>query len=164
MSKDDASKDQDDAGVSGDAAESSESGPGDSGSRLVRGRELARLARRQAYQRAKEMRAKDPKYLAMKQLAKDRRREAGKAFRAKRKAEQGVERKAEKKESAARRTGERAARDQQLRELLTRGAAPAKEPTAGTGDAPDSPGAIEGSEEHAPLLRVRSPRSDYDVN
>jgi phage repressor protein C with HTH and peptisase S24 domain len=110
------------------------------------------------------MRAKDPKYLAMKQLAKDRRREAGKAFRAKLKAEQGVERKAEKKESSARRAGERAARDQELRGLLTRGAAPAKEPIAPTGDALASPGAIEGSEEHAPLLRVRSPRSDYDVN
>ena len=173
MSSDDTSECAEGLDASDSAEESS--GAADSGdspssesakrvdSRVVRGRELARLVRRQAYQRAKEMRAKDPKYLALKQLAKERRREAGKAVREKRKAEQAVERAVDKKESAARRTGERAERDQRLKELLTRGGAPAKRPSATTGETPVSP--CEDEEERAPLLLgVRSPRSDYDVN
>jgi hypothetical protein len=151
------------AADSGDSLHSGDSPPSGIAervdSRVVRGRELARLMRRQAYQRAKEMRAKDPKHLAMKQLAKERRRAAGKAVREKRKAEQAVERAVEKKESAALRAGERAERDQRLlKELLTRGAAPAKKTEASASEDKET-------EEHTPpLLRVRSPRSDYDVN
>ena len=158
MSSEDDSEFVEDA--DGESAESAESG-----SRVVRGRELARLLRRQAYQRAKEARAKDPKYLAMKQLAKERRREAGKAAREKRKAEQAVERVAEKKESTARRAGERAERDQKLRELLLRGGAPSEKPAAVTAAAP--PSTVDGESDEAcaaALLRVRAPRSEYDVN
>src|SRR6185312_15534978 len=98
-------------------------GAGGSDSRVVRGRELARLLRRQAYQRAKELRAKDPRHLAMKQLAKEKRREAYRAAKEKRKAAESTERALDKKQTQERKSSERAARDGELKKLITRGRA-----------------------------------------
>jgi hypothetical protein len=53
---------------------------------VISRKEHARLLRRQAYQRAKQLRAKDPKHLALKEALKQRRREAYQQVKAKRKA------------------------------------------------------------------------------
>ncbi len=83
--------------------------------RIISRKELARQMRRQAYQRAKEQRAKDPRHLAMKEELKKRRREQYQQLKEKRKAET-----AKKKTQAkvARRREQSEAREANDRELM----------------------------------------------
>ncbi len=84
-------------------------------SKAADAKELARKLRREAYQAAKERRAKDPRYLAMKEEAKRQRRALYQEVKAKRKAEAKVG----KRETEARRTEAReTARQESYRELM----------------------------------------------
>jgi hypothetical protein len=137
----------------------------DADSRVISRRELARQLRRQAYQRAKEQRAKDPRHLAMKEAAKVQRREAYRAAKEKHKAKEATQKTADKQESAARRTAERAARDGELKKLLVRG----KSPAVSAPDAPDAPAGSprDGTDDEdveRTLWKAREPRSAYDIN
>jgi hypothetical protein len=80
---------------------------------VISRKELAREYRRQAYQRAKQARATDPKHLAMKEAAKVRRREAYQQVKAKRK-----EHEAEFK--ARRKVADAASREESQRQLAQR--------------------------------------------
>lgn len=62
----------------------------DSQRKILSRAELAKELRRAAYQRAKERRAKDPRFIAMKEAAKAQRREAYQQFKEKRKGEQAA--------------------------------------------------------------------------
>jgi hypothetical protein len=84
-------------------------------SKVLSLKEHARLVRQQAYQRAKEYRAKDPRFLAMKEEAKRQRRALYQEVKAKRKAAAKVE----KVEVAKRRTEARAeARAETYQDLM----------------------------------------------
>ena len=84
-------------------------------------KEYARRMRRAAYLRAKELRAKDPKHLAMKAALKQRRREAYQRAKDHRK----VTVRKEKERMAERQTEKRAATALELMKLLTSSADPA---------------------------------------
>jgi hypothetical protein len=84
-------------------------------------KELARLYRRQAYQRAKAYRAADPKYARLKEVAKLRRRELYQQIKQTRKAAALVDKSANKAARAAERTEERAAKRRELRSGLKSG-------------------------------------------
>jgi hypothetical protein len=95
---------------------------GDSKERALARKALARQLRSEAYQRAKAQRAKDPKYLAMKETVKLRRREAYAQIKGRRKAV-AVEQKARQKEQHNRKVAEeRMATDVELLKMLSWGA------------------------------------------
>jgi hypothetical protein len=89
-------------------------------------KELARLQRRAAYQRAKEWRAKDPKQIAMKLELKQRRRDAYQKVKERRKAAAGEQKAKQKqiKKSVVERASveKRASADQELMKMVTRAA------------------------------------------
>jgi hypothetical protein len=84
-------------------------------------KELARLYRRQAYQRAKAYRAADPKYAQLKEVAKLRRRELYQQIKQTRKAAALVDKAANKAARTAQRTEERAATRRELRNAVQGG-------------------------------------------
>ena len=89
----------------------------DSDERQVLSRkEVQRLLRKQAYQREKERRAKDPKVLAMKEKVKEQRRELYRREKERRKAER-LELKAKEREKKA---AERAVADFELMKMIKR--------------------------------------------
>jgi hypothetical protein len=91
----------------------------DSNEALLSRKEFARRLRQQAYQRAKEQRAKDPRQIAMKEAAKERRRALYQQVKERRKAvavQQKLERKTKEREKRAE---ERAATDSDLMKLVT---------------------------------------------
>jgi hypothetical protein len=91
----------------------------DSKERALSRKEFARRLRHEAYQRAKEQRAKDPRQIAMKEAVKQRRRELYQQVKERRKAVlagQKLERKTKEKEKRAE---ERAATDSELMKLVT---------------------------------------------
>jgi hypothetical protein len=88
---------------------------------VVSRKELARQLRHQAYVRAKEQRAKDPKYLAMKEAVKQGRREAYQRVKAQRKAAQAEAKTRDKQKREEQRAEERAALNGELMKLVTRG-------------------------------------------
>ena len=75
--------------------------------RILTRKELAREQRRAAYKKAKEQRAKDPRYLAQKEAAKEQRRAAYQKLKASRKAEAEKKKLAAKQLHAAQREAER---------------------------------------------------------
>lgn len=79
-------------------------------------KELARELRRQAYQRAKERRAADPRHIELKEAAKKRRRALYERVKEQRKAVV-AEQKQKKKEKRAE---ERAANDENLMKIVRR--------------------------------------------
>jgi hypothetical protein len=81
-------------------------------------KEHARRMRRAAYLRAKELRAKDPRQLAMKEAAKQRRREAYQQAKERRK----VKTQAEKARLGERQAEKRASTDLELMKLVKPGA------------------------------------------
>jgi hypothetical protein len=81
-------------------------------------RELARQHRKIAYQRAKAARAADPRYIAMKEAAKQRRREAYKQAKERRKLAAGKVKQESKVQKEEHRTEERATLDAELMKLL----------------------------------------------
>ncbi|HVU03030.1 MAG TPA: hypothetical protein VHE30_14820 [Polyangiaceae bacterium] len=85
-------------------------------------KERARLARRAAYQRAKEARAKDPRVLALKEAAKKKRKEIYQELKAKRKAERKVEKKEDEKRRTEARDETRKANFGELMKLVKKGA------------------------------------------
>jgi hypothetical protein len=86
---------------------------------VISRKEHARILRRQAYQRAKQIRATDPKHLAMKEALKQRRRDVYQQVKAKRKAAA-----AEKKSQAkAVQAEERRAEQHGLAQRIRRGPA-----------------------------------------
>jgi hypothetical protein len=87
----------------------------DSNERGAARKELARKLRRDAYQKAKERRASDPKHLALKEAARAQRRAAYAKLKEQRKAE-AIAAKAGREK---RRAEERAAADAELMKLLT---------------------------------------------
>jgi hypothetical protein len=128
-------------------------------SRVVSGRELMRMMRKKAYQRAKALRNADPRYLAMKEAAKQKRREVYQVAKEKRKAETATQKAADKKQTTARKAEERAARDGELRKLLLGGAG------AGKKAAPANDVIEETATESEPSpWIVRAPVTPYDVN
>jgi hypothetical protein len=100
---------------------------------VVSQRELARLYRRQAYQRAKAYRAADPKYARLKEIAKLRRRELYQQIKQTRKAAALVDKSANKAARSAQRTEERAAKRQELRSGLKGGASDSSNTSARLG-------------------------------
>lgn len=62
----------------------------DSQRKILSRKELAKEQRRNAYQRAKERRAKDPRFIAMKEAVKEQRRAAYQKIKAKRKGEEAA--------------------------------------------------------------------------
>src|ERR1041384_1336871 len=78
-------------------------------------KEYGRLLRRQAYTQAKERRAKDPKFIALKEAAKQQRRALYQRVKEQRKAAQADL----KAKSLAKREEERAAADAELMKMLT---------------------------------------------
>lgn len=78
--------------------------------------------RRQAYQRAKELRATDPRHLALKEALKQRRREAYQIVKAKRKAAAAEQKLAAKAERAKERSSARKASSESLMQHVKRGA------------------------------------------
>jgi len=85
-------------------------------------RERAKELRRAAYQKAKEARAKDPRYLAMKQAAKEQRREAYRAAKERHKAAQAEEKVRTRVARDEQQAEKRAVFDRALMELVRRGA------------------------------------------
>ncbi len=81
---------------------------------VVSGKALARLLRKQAYERAKSRRAKDPKFIAMKEAAKAQRREAYRRIKEQRKAA----RVDLKEKERAKRAEERSRADAELMKLM----------------------------------------------
>jgi hypothetical protein len=87
-------------------------------------KEVARRLRREAYQRAKEARARDPKYIALKEAVKQRRREAYREAKA-RKQTAVLEQKARASErEREKHAQERAETDAELMKLVKRGKGP----------------------------------------
>jgi hypothetical protein len=81
----------------------------DSQRKILSRKELAKELRRNAYQRAKEQRAKDPRFIAMKEAAKTQRRAAYQKIKEKRKGEEAAAKASAKATRGARLTQERAA-------------------------------------------------------
>jgi hypothetical protein len=77
-------------------------------------KERARRIRREAYMRAKEQRATDPRYLAMKDAAKLRRREAYEAAKDRAKAAAVARKQAQKEQDDADRGARRVVADEKL--------------------------------------------------
>jgi hypothetical protein len=88
--------------------------PEEGETRVLSQKEVGRLLRKQAYQRQKERRAKDPKILAMKEAMKQRRRELYQREKERRKAERR-EIKAKEREK---RVAERALADFELMKMI----------------------------------------------
>ena len=78
-------------------------------------KERARQLRRAAYLRAKEQRANDPRYVAMKEAAKRYRREAYQAAKDRMKATTAAKKRVEKEKDAAERVEKRAAANEKLK-------------------------------------------------
>jgi hypothetical protein len=89
---------------------------------VISRKEQARLFRRQAYQRAKQLRATDPRHLALKEALKQRRRDAYQAVKAKRKAAAAEQKSAAKAERAKDRSLTRKASSESLMQHVKRGA------------------------------------------
>jgi hypothetical protein len=89
---------------------------------VISRKEQARLFRRQAYQRAKQLRATDPRHLALKEALKQRRRAAYQAVKAKRKAVAAEQKSAAKAERAKERSFTRKAASESLMQHVKRGA------------------------------------------
>ena len=87
--------------------------------RVLSRKELARHLRHQAYQRAKEQRAKDPRYLAMKEAVKVRQRALYQEVKAKRKAEAAAEKAHVKAHREQERAEARRGLDTALMKLIT---------------------------------------------
>ncbi|HEX3595308.1 MAG TPA: hypothetical protein VHU80_09410 [Polyangiaceae bacterium] len=92
------------------------------GVRSAQQRERAKEIRREAYQKAKAARAKDPRYQAMKEAAKVQRREAYKAAKERHKAARAEEKTRADIEREVQQTEKRAVFDRALMELVRRGA------------------------------------------
>ncbi len=88
-------------------------------------KELARQARHAAYLRAKAWRANDPKHLAMKEAAKQRRREAYQAAKGRKKADAAEQRR--KQTETEERAAKQAVADEDLMRMV-RPATKAPEP------------------------------------
>lgn len=84
--------------------------------RVLTNKEVGRLLRRKAYQRAKEQRAKDPRIFAMKEAAKQQRR----ALYQKEKERRKAARAEAKAQERARKAQERAAADFELMKMIKR--------------------------------------------
>jgi hypothetical protein len=95
---------------------------------VISRKEHARLLRRQAYQRAKQLRATDPRHLALKEALKQRRRAAYQAVKAKRKAAAAEQKSAEKAARERARSSARKASSEGLLQQVKRGADVAKLP------------------------------------
>jgi hypothetical protein len=80
----------------------------DSQRKILSRKELAKELRRNAYQRAKERRAKDPRFIAMKEAAKEQRRAAYQKLKEKRKSEEAAAKAISKADRGSRLTQERA--------------------------------------------------------
>ncbi|MET0412679.1 MAG: hypothetical protein ABW217_15350 [Polyangiaceae bacterium] len=89
---------------------------------VISRKEQARLFRRQAYQRAKQLRATDPRHLALKEALKQRRRAAYQTVKAKRKAVAAEQKSAAKAERAKERSFNRKASSESLMQHVKRGA------------------------------------------
>lgn len=87
----------------------------DSETAVLTRKEFGKLLRKQAYEREKARRAKDPKFLAMKEAAKEQRRALYQKEKERRKAAQ-LELKAR---ARAKREEDRAAADRELMKMLT---------------------------------------------
>jgi hypothetical protein len=83
-------------------------------------KELARRLRREAYQRAKEARARDPKYIALKEAVKQRRREAYRAAKARRQTAAAEQKAQASEKEREKRAKERAKTDVELMKLVKR--------------------------------------------
>ena len=81
-------------------------------------KERARRIRREAYLRAKEQRATDPRYLAMKDAAKLRRREAYLVAKDRAKAARVARKQVQKEDAEADRVARRVAADEKLRSMV----------------------------------------------
>lgn len=81
-------------------------------------KERARQMRRAAYLRAKEQRATDPRYLAMIEVAKLRRREAYLVAKDRAKAARVARKKVQKEDAEAERGARRVAADEKLRSMV----------------------------------------------
>jgi hypothetical protein len=90
--------------------------------RAAERRELAKKLRREAYQAAMKRRNEDPRYLALKEEVKRRRRQAYAEAKAKRKAETKVEKKQDEERRTETRAAARAETYQELMKLVTWGA------------------------------------------
>jgi len=90
----------------------------DDDERVLSHKELLKLRRRAAYQKAKEQRANDPKFLAMKEAARKERRDAYQKAKQRRKAQLEREKAQQKAELADKRDSERADRDAALWKLV----------------------------------------------
>lgn len=84
-------------------------------------RERAKLARKEAYARAKEARKRDPALLALKQKAKEQRREAYRVAKEAHKARVAAEKAREAAAQEAHRVERRAKMDSVLMDLVRRG-------------------------------------------
>ena len=84
-------------------------------------KELARRIRREAYQRAKERRAEDPKFIALKEAMKERRRVAAREANARKKASIAARKENEKVARQTERDQQRSHADGELMKLVTRG-------------------------------------------
>ena len=81
-------------------------------------KERARQMRRAAYLRAKEQRATDPRYLAMKEAAKLRRREAYLVAKDRAKAARVARKQVQEEKDDAERVAKRVAADEKLRSMV----------------------------------------------
>lgn len=91
----------------------------DSDQRVLSRKELAKVQRRAAYQKAKERRTTDPRYLALKEAAKEQRRAVYQKVKARRKAATADQKTKLKAERSTQRTEERAGADEELWKLVT---------------------------------------------
>jgi hypothetical protein len=88
----------------------------DEDTRVISRKELGRLLRKRAYERQKAQRAKDPKFIAMKEAVKQRRRELYQREKERRKAVRAEE----KAKERAKRAEERAVADFELMKMVKR--------------------------------------------
>ncbi|HEX4477926.1 MAG TPA: hypothetical protein VH142_22710 [Polyangiaceae bacterium] len=84
-------------------------------------KELAKRIRRAAYQRAKERRAEDPKFIALKEAMKERRRVAAREANARKKASIAARKENEKVARQTERDQQRSQTDGELMKLVARG-------------------------------------------
>jgi hypothetical protein len=87
--------------------------------RVVTRKELVRELRHQAYEKAKQRRANDPRTIAMKQAAKIRRREIYQQVKARKKTAASAQKSELKKQHQRRAEHKRAATDAELMQLIT---------------------------------------------
>ena len=87
--------------------------------RVLTRKELARELRHQAYQKAKQRRATDPRMIAMKEAAKIRRRELYQQLKERKRTAAAAQKSALKKKHQRRIQDQRAATDAQLMKLIT---------------------------------------------